>query len=73
MKKIKKNLFIVVTMFTLFSTSTTVQASSQPPVTPSVVSEIDVRADILTWRYKYIDGKLYRRLFNTTTQQWASE
>lgn len=30
-------------------------------------------ADVLEWRYKDVDGKLYRRLYNRTTNQWMTE
>ncbi len=73
MKKIKKKLFIAVATLALFSAPVTVQAHPQVPVAPSTVSEISIRANILEWRYKFIDGKLYRRLFNTSTQQWVTE
>lgn len=31
------------------------------------------RIDNFEWRYKVIDGKLYRRLFNVTAQKWAGD
>lgn len=27
-------------------------------------------ADIIGWRYKAVDGKMYRRLYNYSKQQW---
>lgn len=32
--------------------------------------EISVRADLTQWRYQIIGGKLHKRLYNLTTQQW---
>lgn len=33
-----------------------------------------LRKPILEWRYKVMeDGYVYRRLFNTSTQQWETE
>lgn len=31
------------------------------------------RAPIIEWRYKNIDGKIYRRQYNCTTQEWIGE
>ena len=30
-------------------------------------------AEILEWVYRITDGKIYKRLFNCSTQQWAGE
>lgn len=30
-------------------------------------------AEILEWVYRETDGKIYKRLFNCSTQQWAGE
>lgn len=30
-------------------------------------------ADIIDWRYMVVDGKLYRRLYNYSKQQWIGE
>ncbi len=32
-----------------------------------------LRAPVIGWRYQTIDGVLYRRLFNYTTQEWIGE
>lgn len=32
--------------------------------------EIQPKADIIGWRYKTIDNKLYRRQYNYTKQMW---
>jgi hypothetical protein len=34
---------------------------------------ITLYAAIIEWRYKIIDGYIYRRQFNHTTQQWIGE
>lgn len=34
---------------------------------------IDTYTDKLEWRYKMIDGKLYKRLYNTTKLQWETD
>jgi len=30
-------------------------------------------ADIIDWRFKLVDGKLYRHLYNYTKQEWIGE
>jgi hypothetical protein len=30
-------------------------------------------ADIIDWRYKLVDGKLYKRLYNYSKQEWIGE
>lgn len=34
---------------------------------------VDVRADIIEWRYKIEEGKLYRRQYNYSKQVWIGE
>lgn len=31
------------------------------------------RADILEWRYKMSNGKMYKRLYNRTKNQWVGD
>lgn len=35
--------------------------------------DITPYAPIIGWRYKVIDGKLYRRQYNYSTQQWIGK
>lgn len=32
-----------------------------------------LRADDIGWRYKMIDGKMYKRLYNYTDHKWIGE
>lgn len=34
---------------------------------------IEPRADIIEWRYKVVNGKLYKRLFNYSKNQWIGD
>ncbi|MDD3415183.1 MAG: hypothetical protein PHY47_14425 [Lachnospiraceae bacterium] len=34
-------------------------------------NQIVPRADIIEWRYKIENGRLYRRQYNCTTQKWV--
>ena len=35
-------------------------------------TDIEVRADIKEWKYKFINGKLYKRLWNSTQKRWET-
>lgn len=39
----------------------------------TAVEENEGRSTNLTWYYKEIDGVLYMRLWNHTTQQWVTD
>lgn len=36
-------------------------------------SSVSIRSDVTRWVYKNIDGKLYKRLYNYTTDKWMSD
>lgn len=61
----------------LFLTTTLLTVSFIPvcaePLNHNAISqenEISPHADIIEWRYKTINGKLYRRQYNYTKQMW---
>ena len=43
------------------------------PAAKAEETPILMRAPALDWRYKFIDGKLYRRLYNCSTQEWVGD
>lgn len=43
------------------------------PAAKAEETPILMRAPALEWRYKCIDGKLYRRLYNCSTQEWVGD
>lgn len=51
----------------LFSNALPCEALQQPVIK---TTEVEVRADKIIWRYKVINEKLYKRLYNTTTDTW---
>ncbi|UUX34484.1 hypothetical protein [Fundicoccus culcitae] len=70
----KKTLHILTIIFCLFllvvpTTTQTVNASEFPMEETVIVPS----AAKYEWRYSIINGKLYKRLFNLTTQQWAGQ
>lgn len=36
-------------------------------------TDIEVRADIKEWKYKFISGKFYKRLWNSTQRRWETD
>lgn len=56
--------------------------ASMSIVTPVLANETEVTANIdvtmpykeqLVWKYKFINGKLYRRLWNQTLNKWVGD
>ncbi len=50
-----------------------VQASAHSLTNINTESTIRPLAHIIDWRYKIEDGKMYKGLYNYTTQQWVGE
>ena len=50
-------------------------ASAEPVADTSVETTPDVlaRKPITEWRYKVINGKLYKRLYDTTSEKWLTD
>ncbi len=72
MKKLFKSLTILLLIITI-SGSIGVQAFAYSPITDDTTSFVSPRADIIDWRYKTENGKLYKRLFNYTKEQWVGD
>lgn len=36
-------------------------------------STIDTRKDLMEWRYKIINNRLYKRLFNVSKNRWETD
>ena len=50
-------------------------APAEPVADTSVETTPDVlaRQPITEWRYKVINGKLYKRLYDTTNEKWLTD
>lgn len=51
----------------------TVSASSQEVVVEQYGNSITPRSDIKKWIYKVEDGKIYKRLYNASTDTWLGD
>jgi len=68
MKRIIASVGIATCCLTLTATPvTTLPVQAAAPTDETV----DPAAEILEWVYRITDGKVYKRLLNCTTQQWA--
>lgn len=87
MKKRNKKLLLFVTTMTVFTLSTKAYAQTKPAdvpyLPPSTVQNVAISkpgeymvvpfADITGWRYKAVEGKMYRRQYNYSRQNWIGE
>lgn len=80
MTKSKKNIIAAMSVIALTFTAAgfsgnIAYASECIQVKEEAVTEgiIETRSAIIEYRYKVIDGKLYRRLYNYTEQCWVGE
>lgn len=56
-------------MAVLFSPAVSATVQAAPPST----ADAEPCADVISYRYKEVNGKLYRRLYNHTTGAWIGE
>lgn len=56
--------------FTLFSNTLPCDASQQTFIK---LTEVELRADKIIWRYKVTNGKVYKRLYNTSNKTWIGD
>lgn len=50
-----------------------VQAHEYTAIIADDYSSLVPFADIIEWKYKIEDGKMYKRLYNHTKQEWIGE
>ena len=76
MKKYNKFIFTFLLCFTSSMIFYNIPVSAQETscTSPTINSEKDdiiiYSGDIIVWKYKYVNGKLYKRKNNQTTQKW---
>lgn len=87
MRTKNKKLLLFVTLMIAYTLSTEAYAQTKAldiPYYPSnAVQSVTISksgeyiavpfADIIGWRYKAVDGKMYRRQYNYSKQQWIGE
>lgn len=75
--KLKKIILTMALALSLgFLPTQQLQAATAPALIPLPQSDTGVvspLSHVITWRYKVEDGKIYKRLFNATTQTYIGE
>jgi len=69
MKECNKVFLFLLIMVNISMFFTFPSSAVEFPVSDNSVNSIDV----LQWKYKTVNGTVYKRLYNTTTQQWITE
>lgn len=76
----KKKIIILLSILSMFSPSTVFAEDTYATAVPApiIAAEENTEAimpmsDVIIWRYQMIDGKMYRRRYNKTKQQWIGE
>ncbi len=73
MKLNKKRLFRKCMLLFLLLFMLRTMGYDTEPVAAASVQEIQPMADKLYWRYTIIDGKQYKRLYNSTKHKWVGD
>lgn len=74
MRKIKRFTSALAFCLVLGGTCIPSSLSEIQAASPDTVAEDSVtRSDIIQWRFKTVNGKLYRRLYNYSTGEWIGE
>ena len=55
------------------SSHMTISAKDFPADGTIQSSDVEVYADIKEWRYKIMNGKIYKRLFNASKNRWETD
>lgn len=72
-KQISKSAIFAIIFMLSFSHGITIYAKEIHSDLPKTKTQITTRANSRVWKYKVIDGKLYRRLYDQTTCKWIGE
>ncbi len=67
-QKLKKCAMLLL-MFCMIS----IPVSATVPAVAASTSTVQPKSDTIGWKYKEIDGKLYKRLYNFTTSKWIGD
>ncbi len=71
MKLNKYFIYLICCMIFFFSLLITPNTTYASRINPTEIGT--ERSDIIQWRYKEINGKWYKRLFNYSTNSWVGD
>lgn len=76
----KKKIIILLTIVSMLSPSTVFAEDICTITDPTIINEFGKNAesiaplsDVISWKYKTIGNKVYRRRYNTTKKQWVGD
>ena len=69
----KKRLLMVAILSMLCISNFSIVTLAADAYPSAANSQIEERADAYEWRYKVVNGKLYRRFFNLTKAEWVGD
>ncbi|NNJ33331.1 hypothetical protein [Lacrimispora defluvii] len=77
-KKLLAAIVVSLNLAALGSEVVYAQPSTQQPAVPPVLSTYDTQSysplsDIIGWRYKSVDGHVYRRQYNYSKEKWIGD
>lgn len=72
MKKMLRNCYILLVCVTI-SGGISIQVHAQTLPTKSNTSSVTPQSNIIEWRYKIVDGKLYKRQYDYTKEVWVGD
>ena len=66
MKTLNKFIFLFLVSFIVSAQNT----ASEPSIAVSEEDSSVYSGDVIVWKYKTMNGKLYKRKYNKTTKKW---
>ena len=66
----KKKCVIIILIITALMPYSNINATEKYAVDNNAKEDIEAYADIKEWRYKIMDGYLYKRLYNVSKGKW---
>lgn len=73
--KLKKTILTMALALSLCATPLSVSAAASAPLMSASTGEgsVSPQSDVITWRYKISNGKIYKRLYNASTNTYIGE
>ncbi len=72
-KRIKTIIYTLIVCSTIMTAIPSVMPMAAQQQGRVVASNVEPRTDIKEWRYKVINGNLYKRLYNYTRNRWEGD
>lgn len=73
MRILKKTFSVFLTAFILGALLLTAAPASAKASELPAESSVQVKKDVIKWKYKTVNGKVYRRKYNYSTETWIGD